>query len=138
MRWDTQGLTLCLPVSYTHLMLNQEPHVKDITFMTTLEGYVHWKLTGEKVLGVGEGSGMFPIDMEIKGYDKKCLATFDELAAPYGFPWKLEEILPKVLLAGEEAGRLTEEGAKPVSYTHLDVYKRQTLWFVSGRRLCFC
>lgn len=106
--------------SIAHLyqaMLNQEPHVKDITFMTTLEGYVHWKLTGEKVLGVGEGSGMFPIDMEIKGYDKKCLAAFDELAAPYGFPWKLEEILPKVLLAGEEAGRLTEEGAKLLDTT---------------------
>lgn len=106
--------------SIAHLyqaMLNQEPHVKDITFMTTLEGYVHWKLTGEKVLGVGEGSGMFPIDMEIKGYDKKCLAAFDELSAPYGFPWKLEEILPKVLLAGEEAGRLTEEGAKLLDTT---------------------
>ena len=106
--------------SIAHLyqaMLNQEPHVKDITFMTTLEGYVHWKLTGEKVLGVGEGSGMFPIDMEIKGYDKKCLAAFDELAAPYGFPWKLEEILPKVLLAGEEAGRLTEKGAKLLDTT---------------------
>lgn len=106
--------------SIAHLyqaMLNQEPHVKDITFMTTLEGYVHWKLTGEKVLGVGEGSGMFPIDMEIKGYDKKCLVAFDELAAPYGFPWKLEEILPKVLLAGEEAGRLTEEGAKLLDIT---------------------
>lgn len=106
--------------SIAHLyqaMLNQEPHVKDITFMTTLEGYVHWKLTGEKVLGVGEGSGMFPIDMEIKDYDKKCLAAFDELAAPYGFPWKLEEILPKVLLAGEEAGRLTDEGAKLLDTT---------------------
>ena len=98
-------------------MLNQESHVKDITFMTTLEGYVHWKLTGEKVLGVGEGSGMFPIDMEIKDYDKKCLEAFDKLAAPYGFPWKLEEILPKVLLAGEEAGRLTEEGAKLLDTT---------------------
>lgn len=106
--------------SIAHLyqaMLNQEPHVKDITFMTTLEGYVHWKLTGEKVLGVGEGSGMFPIDMEIKNYDPKCLAAFDKLAAPYGFPWKLEEILPKVLLAGEEAGRLTEEGTKLLDTT---------------------
>ena len=106
--------------SIAHLyqaMLNQEPYVKDITFMTTLEGYVHWKLTGEKVLGVGEGSGMFPIDMEIKNYDPKCLAAFDKLAAPYGFPWKLEEILPKVLLAGEEAGRLTEEGAKLLDTT---------------------
>lgn len=106
--------------SIAHLyqaMLNQEPHVKDITFMTTLEGYVHWKLTGEKVLGVGEGSGMFPIDMEIKNYDRTCLEAFDKLAAPYGFPWKLEEILPKVLLAGEEAGRLTEEGAKLLDTT---------------------
>ena len=106
--------------SIAHLyqaMLNQEPHVKDITFMTTLVGYVHWELTGEKVLGVGEGSGMFPIDMEIKDYDKKCLEAFDKLAAPYGFPWKLEEILPKVLLAGEEAGRLTEEGAKLLDTT---------------------
>lgn len=106
--------------SIAHLyqaMLNQEPHVKDVTFMTTLEGYVHWKLTGEKVLGVGEGSGMFPIDMEIKDYDKKCLEAFDKLAAPYEFPWKLEEILPKVLLAGEEAGRLTEEGAKLLDTT---------------------
>lgn len=106
--------------SIAHLyqaMLNQESHVKDITFMTTLEGYVHWKLTGEKVLGVGEGSGMFPIDMEIKDYDKKCLEAFDKLAAPYGFPWKLEGILPKVLLAGEEAGRLTEEGAKLLDTT---------------------
>lgn len=106
--------------SIAHLyqaMLNQEPHVKDITFMTTLEGYVHWKLTGEKVLGVGEGSGMFPIDMEIKNYDRTCLEAFDKLAVPYGFPWKLEEILPKVLLAGEEAGRLTEEGAKLLDTT---------------------
>ena len=106
--------------SIAHLyqaMLNQEPHVKDITFMTTLEGYVHWKLTGEKVLGVGEGSGMFPIDMEIKNYDRTCLEAFDKLAAPYGFSWKLEEILPKVLLAGEEAGRLTEEGAKLLDTT---------------------
>ena len=106
--------------SIAHLyqaMLNREPHVKDITFMTTLEGYVHWKLTGEKVLGIGEGSGMFPIDMEIKDYDPKCLAAFDKLAAPYGFFWKLEEILPKVLLAGEEAGRLTEEGAKLLDIT---------------------
>lgn len=106
--------------SIAHLyqaMLNQEPHVKDITFMTTLEGYVHWKLTGEKVLGVGEGSGMFPIDMEIKNYDRTCLEAFDKLAAPYGFLWKLEEILPKVLLAGEEAGRLTEEGAKLLDTT---------------------
>ena len=100
--------------SIAHLyqsMLNKEEHVKDITFMTTLEGYVHWKLTGEKVLGVGEASGMFPVDMNIKNYDQKRMEQFENLAAPYGYPWKLHEILPKVLLAGEEAGRLTEQGA---------------------------
>ena len=80
--------------------------------MTTLEGYVHWKLTGEKVLGVGEASGMFPVDMNIKNYDQKRMEQFEELVKPYGFPWKLSDILPKVLLAGEPAGNLTEEGAK--------------------------
>ncbi len=106
--------------SIAHLyqaMLNKEEHVKDITFMTTLEGYVHWKLTGEKVLGVGEASGMFPVDMNIKNYDQKRMKQFEDLAAPYGYPWKLHEILPKVLLAGEEAGRLTEEGAKMLDIT---------------------
>ena len=98
-------------------MLNKEAHVKDITFMTTLEGYVHWKLTGEKVLGVGEASGMFPVDMNIKNYDEKRMEQFEKLAAPYGYPWKLHEILPKVLLAGEEAGRLTKEGAKLLDTT---------------------
>lgn len=106
--------------SIAHLyqaILNKEEHVKDIDFMTTLEGYVHWKLTGEKVLGVGEASGMFPVDMNIRNYDKKRMEQFDELTAPYHFPWKLEDILPKVLLAGEEAGRLTEEGVKLLDIT---------------------
>lgn len=106
--------------SIAHLyqaILNKETHVSDITFMTTLEGYVHWKLTGEKVLGVGEASGMFPVDMKIKNYDKKRVEQFNELTAPYGFSWKLEEILPKVLLAGEDAGVLTEEGAKLLDVT---------------------
>ena len=101
--------------SIAHLyqaILNGEDHVKDITFMTTLEGYIHWKLTGEKVLGIGENSGMFPIDPETKHYNKKMLAQFDELVADKGFSWKLEEILPGVLLAGDNAGTLTEEGAK--------------------------
>ena len=83
--------------SIAHLyqaILNKEEHVKDIDFMTTLEGYVHWKLTGEKVLGVGEASGMFPVDMNIRNYDKKRMEQFDELTAPYHFPWKLEDILP--------------------------------------------
>lgn len=101
--------------SIAHLyqaILNKEEHVRDIDFITTLEGYVHWKLSGEKVIGVGEASGMFPIDIDTKDYDKKMIAQFDELVAPYGYPWKLADILPKSLLAGEVAGTLTEEGAK--------------------------
>lgn len=101
--------------SIAHLyqaILSDEDHVKDITFFTTLAGYIHWKLSGEKVLGIGEASGMFPIDSTIRDYDKKMIAQFDELIAPKGFAWKLEEILPKVLCAGENAGVLTVEGAK--------------------------
>ena len=101
--------------SIAHLyqaILNGEEHVKDITFMTTLEGYIHWKLTGEKVIGVGEASGMFPIDIEKKDYNEALIEKFDALVAPKGYPWKLRDILPKSLLAGEAAGTLTEEGAK--------------------------
>lgn len=100
--------------SIAHLyqaILNGEEHVKDIVFITTLAGYIHWMLTGEKVMGVGEASGMFPIDSEICDYDKKMLAQFDELLAGK-FSWKIADILPKVLSAGEGAGALTEEGAK--------------------------
>ena len=101
--------------SIAHLyqaILNGEEHVKDIDYITTLEGYIHWKLTGKKVLGIGENSGMFPIDSETKYYNKKMIAQFDELVADKGFPWKLEDIMPGVLVAGEDAGVLTEEGAK--------------------------
>ena len=101
--------------SIAHLyqaILSGEEHVKDITFFTTLAGYIHWMLSGEKVLGIGEASGMFPIDSTIFDYDQKMLAQFDELIAPRGFGWKLAEILPKVLVAGENAGALTEAGAK--------------------------
>lgn len=101
--------------SISHLyqaILNNEEHVKDITFFTTLAGYIHWQMTGNKVIGVGDGSGMFPIDIETKDFNKEMIAKFDELIAPKGYPWKLEEILPKNLLAGENAGTLTEEGAK--------------------------
>lgn len=93
-------------------ILNKEEHVKDITFITTLAGYIHWKLTGEKVLGVGDASGMFPIDPKTKDWNKNMLAKFDEKIAPQGYSWKVEEIIPKVLVAGENAGTLTEEGAK--------------------------
>ena len=101
--------------SIAHLyqaILNKEEHVSNIAFFTTLAGFIHWKLTGEKVLGVGDASGMFPIDSETCDYDAKMLARFDEMVAPCGYPWKLTEILPKVLSAGEQAGVLTEEGAK--------------------------
>lgn len=101
--------------SIAHLyqaILNDEPHVKDIAFFTTLAGYIHWKLTGEKVMGVGEASGMFPIDAKTRDYNQKMIAQFDALPKVQKYPWKLEEILPKVLVAGESAGVLTEEGAK--------------------------
>ena len=101
--------------SIAHLyqaMLNKEEHVKDIAFFTTLAGFIHWKLTGEKVLGVGDASGMFPIDSNTKDYDAAMLDKFDALAEPYGFDWSLRDILPKVLVAGENAGTLTAEGAR--------------------------
>lgn len=101
--------------SIAHLyqaILNEEEHVKDIEYITTLAGYIHWQLTGEKVLGVGDASGMFPIDPETKDYDQKKIDQFDVLIAEKGYGWKLREILPKVLVAGEKAGNLTEEGAK--------------------------
>ncbi len=101
--------------SIAHLyqaILNREPHVPDIRYLTTLEGFVHWKLTGQKVLGIGEGSGMFPIDSDTSDYNAQMVEKFDALVADRGFPWKLRQILPKVLLAGENAGTLTEAGAR--------------------------
>ena len=101
--------------SIAHLyqaILNKEPHVKDITHVTTLAGYVHKSLTGRKVLGVGEASGMFPIDSATKQFDKKMLEQFAALENVKAFDWNIDEILPGVLVAGENAGFLTEEGAK--------------------------
>ena len=101
--------------SISHLyqaILNGEEHVKDVTFFTTLAGYIHWQLTGQKALGVGDASGMFPIDIETKDFNKEMIRKFDELVAPKGYPWKLEQIMPKVLVAGETAGVLTEKGAR--------------------------
>ncbi len=101
--------------SIAHLyqaILNGEEHVKDIAYMTTLEAYVHWKLTGKKVLGVGDCAGMFPVDTEKMCYREDMVEKFQELIAPYGFPWKLVDILPQILVAGEDAGCLTEEGAR--------------------------
>ena len=101
--------------SIAHLyqaILNGEDHVGNVRFFTTLAGYVHWKLTGRKVLGVGDASGMFPIDPETADYSKKMIQKFDDLISPKGFSWKLEEILPQSLVAGADAGALTGEGAK--------------------------
>ena len=101
--------------SISHLyqaILNGEEHVKDITFFTTLAGYIHWQLTGRKVLGVGDASGMLPIDPATKTYYPEMIEKFDALVAPKGFAWKLGEILPQVLCAGDDAGALTEAGAK--------------------------
>ena len=101
--------------SIAHLyqaILNKEAHVNQISFLTTLAGYVHWQLTGEKVLGVGEASGMFPIDSETKDYDERLVALFNDKLAGAGLPWKLLEILPGVLDAGDAGGKLTTEGAK--------------------------
>ena len=101
--------------SIAHLyqaILNGEEHVKDIVSLTTLAGYVHDKLTGVKALGVGEASGMFPIDSGTCDYDQTMLDSFDALVAEKGYPWKLRVILPKVLPAGADAGTLTAEGAK--------------------------
>lgn len=98
--------------SVAHLygaILNEESHVRDLSFLTTLAGYVHEKLTGEKVLGVGDASGMFPIDPATKDYDAGLLEKFDGLGR---CPKKLKDLLPKVLSAGEEAGRLQEAGAR--------------------------
>lgn len=101
--------------SIAHLyqaVLNEERHVKEIDYMTTLAGYIHWKLTGKKVLGVGEASGMFPIDSETKQFHTGMIKQFNQLVESKNYPWKLEEIMPEVLVAGELAGALTEEGAK--------------------------
>ena len=101
--------------SISHLyqaILNNEEHVGDIDYLTTLAGYVHWQLTGEKVLGIGDASGMLPIDPTTKDYSVAMVNKFNKLIAPKGFSWRLEDILPKVLLAGENAGVLTSEGAK--------------------------
>lgn len=101
--------------SIAHLyqaILNGEPHVKNISFLTTLAGYVHWKLTGCRVLGIGDASGMFPIDSEAKTYHAKMLASFNHLIAGKGYPWKVEMLLPAILQAGEYAGSLTASGAQ--------------------------
>lgn len=101
--------------SIAHLyqaILNKEEHVANIAYQTTLAGYVHWMLTGEKVVGVGEASGMFPIDIQTGNYNQKMVEQFNQIAQEHKYSWKLEEIFPKILVAGDAAGSLTKEGAK--------------------------
>ena len=112
---DLFGFNIPLRWSVAHLyqaILNGEAHVSEVRFLTTLSGYIHWLLTGEKVLGVGDASGMFPIDTQTHTYDGAMLARFDALVAPRRFPWRLGDILPQVRTAGEPAGALTEAGAR--------------------------
>ena len=104
LRWSISHLYQCI--------LDNEEHVKDIKYLTTLAGYVHWQVTGQFVLGVGDASGMIPVDPNTKTYDAVMVAKFDKLIAPKGFSWKLGDILPKSLNAGESAGFLTPEGAQ--------------------------
>lgn len=101
--------------SIAHLyqaILNNEEHVPEVDFFTTLSGYVHWQLTGRKVLGVGDASGMFPIDPHTHNFDEEFLAQFEQLSNVASQPWNIREILPTVLVAGQNAGELTEEGAR--------------------------
>lgn len=101
--------------SIAHLyqaVLNKEEHINRIAHITTLAGYIHYKLTGMNVVGIGEASGIFPIDNEHLCYDKEMVEKFNALIAKYDLPWKLEHVLPSVLVAGENAGQLTESGAK--------------------------
>ncbi len=100
--------------SISHLyeaILDNEEHVKDIKFQTTLAGYIHWQLTGKKVLGIGDASGMIPVDPDTKTYNAEMVEKFNKLIEPRGFGWTLLDIFPKVLVAGEDAGYLTTEGA---------------------------
>ncbi|HVM71970.1 MAG TPA: FGGY-family carbohydrate kinase [Anaerolineales bacterium] len=103
--------------SIAHLyqaILNKEPHIRQVSYLTTLAGYVHWKLTGQKVLGVDDASGVFPIDSRTNAYDQARIKLFNQKLAAEGLPWKIQDILPKVLLAGESAGVLTQAGAQMI------------------------
>ena len=113
----TQLFNYHIPQRWTiaHLyqaILKGEEHVADLKFVITLAGYIHWKLTGEKIVGVGEASGMFPIDIATGQFNARMIDQFDAAVADRGFAWKLRDVLPAVCTAGQQAGSLTEEGAK--------------------------
>lgn len=106
--------------SIAHLyqaVLNNEEHIGKVDFFTTLAGYVHWKLTGKKVLGVGDASGMFPIDPTTHTYETEFIEKFNAIPEVAAQPWKLADLLPEPLVAGTPAGTLTEEGAKLLDLT---------------------
>lgn len=107
--------------SIAHLyqaILNNEEHVNDIAYITTLAGYVHWKLTGEKVLGIGDASGVFPVDDVTKDYDTEMILKFNQLLSQHQIKWKIEEILPEIKLAGQQAGTLTSNGLEKLSFSN--------------------
>ncbi|MDD3361261.1 MAG: FGGY-family carbohydrate kinase [Hespellia sp.] len=112
----TELLEFNIPLRWTaaHLyqrILDREEHVKDLDFVSTLSAYIHLKLTGERVIGVGDAAGMFPIDSEKNDYNAEMMNKFNTLIKPYGYSWNVEDLFPKVLVAGENAGTLTKEGA---------------------------
>lgn len=105
-----------IPLRWTaaHLyqrILDRETHVEKLDYVATLSAYIHWKLTGKRVIGIGDAAGMFPIDSCTHDYDAGMVKKFDDLLEPYQYQWKMKDIFPKVLVAGENAGTLTEEGA---------------------------
>ena len=104
LRWSISHLYQCI--------LDDDAHVREIDYLTTLAGYIHWKVTGRRVLGVGDASGMLPVAPSTKTYDNEMVSKFDNLIAPKGYDWHLLDILPESLSAGEDAGSLTEEGAR--------------------------
>ena len=102
LRWTIAHLYQCV--------LDNEEHLKNVDFVTTLDSYIHRLLTGEKVTGIGDASGIFPIDSKTLDYDEAMVQKFDALIADKGYSWKLRDVLPRVLVAGDEAGKLTAEG----------------------------
>jgi sugar (pentulose or hexulose) kinase len=95
-----------------HAITNEEKHLNELAYLTTLAGYVHWKLTGRKVIGIGDASGMFPVDISTADFDAAMMARFDRQTEKQAYPWKIKEVLPEIIPAGSPAGTLTEEGAK--------------------------
>ncbi len=108
------GFNIPLRWSVAHLyqrILDRKAHVGQLDYVCTLSAYIHWKLTGRKVIGIGDAAGMFPIDPHTCNYEAGMASKFNALTEPYGYSWKMEDIFPEVLVAGENAGELTEEGA---------------------------